>query len=148
MTRNAGGNAIFGRHGKVHWANLSAGSRTRSQVPDSERQLDRHAARLARAESWHPERSRRVHGLSRAVLDRRRLPEPAGHPGSGLSPRRQDVAEGNGSRIILSVTRVAKLRRGRQATRFPVSVAVGHRLGCRDGGLVPTSGIRLESAPR
>jgi hypothetical protein len=56
------------------------------------------------------------------------------------------VVKGDNSRLVLSVTRVARSRRGRQATRTPVSVAVGHRRGCRDGGLVPTSGIRLESA--
>ena len=56
------------------------------------------------------------------------------------------MAEGYGSRVVLSAARVLGLRRGRQATRFSVWVALGHRPGCRDGGLVPTSGIRLESA--
>ena len=60
---------------------------------------------------------------------------------------RQRVAR-NVDRVAPPVARVAGSRRGRQATPSPVSVATGHRVGCRDGGLVPTSGIRLVSAQR
>jgi len=125
-------------------------SSIRPRESHSERHLDRHAVQMARAESSPG-------SADGATVTAHELLLGTGWIGAGSrsgphipvpdSPRkRQRTADGHGPRLVLSLARVVGLRRWRRATRVSVSVALGHGRGCRDGGLVPTSGIRLESA--
>lgn len=101
-----------------------------SQEPASERQDDRHAVDVARAEDSRPG----CGDDGRVAIPGPQRPghlsaaHGAGRPsGSGHSRRRQRVVEVDGSRVVPSVARVAGLRverrRGRLRFRWPRATA-------------------------
>ena len=117
---------------------------TRQRAPGRPPRGRRGASRGFPPRLWR----RRACGDSRAAAARALVGGPRSRPAFGFRALPKATARGRSRRIACRPVggSCRGIARRAQAGPSPISVAKGHRSGCRDGGPVPTSGIRLVSA--